>query len=111
MKILITGCAGLVGSHLVDDLLADQNQVVGIDNLSYDSEDNLFLVKKNKNFTFLKADVKNICFELSDQIFDIVYHLATIKKPHGNIVRSSYVVDENYEVYPAIELIQKMNQK
>ena len=96
MKVLVTGCAGLIGSHLVDDLLKSGNQVVGIDNLSYGNLDNLVFARKRKNFIFLNVDVKNICFELSNKEFDIVYHLATIKKPHGDIVRSTYVIDENY---------------
>ena len=96
MKVLVTGCAGLIGSHLVDDLLASGNQVVGVDNLSYGNLDNLHIALKSKYFTFLNIDVKNICFELSNKEFDVIYHLATIKKPHGDIVRSTYVIDENY---------------
>ena len=50
MKVLVTGCAGLIGSHLVDDLLKSGNQVVGIDNLSYGNLDNLVFARKRKNF-------------------------------------------------------------
>ena len=96
MKVLVTGCAGLIGSHLVDDLLASGNQVVGVDNLSYGNLNNLFFAMKSENFTFINIDIKNICFELSNKIFDVIYHLATIKKPHGDIVRSNFVIDENY---------------
>ena len=96
MKVLVTGCAGLIGSHLVDDLLKSGNQVVGIDNLSYGNLDNLNIALQSKHFTFINVDVKNICFELSNKEFDVIYHLATIKKPHGDIARSTYVIDENY---------------
>ena len=33
MKVLVTGCAGLIGSHLVDELLASNHRVIGVDNL------------------------------------------------------------------------------
>lgn len=98
MKVLVTGCAGLIGSHLVDFLLDKNYHVCGIDNLSYGSLNNLDRALKNKNFTFLNVDVKNICFELSNYNFDLIFHLATLKKPFGNIIRSSLVLDENYNM-------------
>jgi len=44
MRTLVTGAAGFIGSHLVDRLLADGHQVVGIDNLSAGTTDNLMAV-------------------------------------------------------------------
>jgi len=54
MNILVTGSAGLIGSHLVDSLLRKNHHVVGIDNLSYGSKKNLIEAETNNNFTFLK---------------------------------------------------------
>ena len=60
MRILVTGSAGLIGSHLVDSLLRKNHHVVGIDNLSYGSKNNLIEAETNNNFRFLKSDVKDI---------------------------------------------------
>ena len=48
MRILVTGCAGLIGSHLVDNLIESGYEVVGIDNLSYGSLNNLCNVINSK---------------------------------------------------------------
>ena len=54
MNILITGAAGLIGSHLADKLLMDGHNVIGIDNLSFGSIDNLKIASKSNNFIFHK---------------------------------------------------------
>ena len=53
-KALVTGAAGFIGSHLVDQLLSENYQVVGIDNLSTGSLSNLNLAIKNSAFNFSK---------------------------------------------------------
>ena len=53
MKILVTGAAGLIGSHLCDELLEIGCEVVGVDNLSYGNKENL---PNHENFRFLGAD-------------------------------------------------------
>ena len=58
MRILVTGCAGLIGSHLVDDLLNLNHNVVGVDDLSFGKMSNLYLSQNSKNFQFEKLDVK-----------------------------------------------------
>jgi UDP-glucose 4-epimerase len=73
MKILVTGGAGFIGSHIVDRLIEENHKVVVVDNLSTGNRDNL-----NKKAEFLK---KNICDKkLADvfkkEKFDYVFHLA-----------------------------------
>ena len=58
MTILVTGCAGFIGSHLCEKLLEKNINVYGIDNINdyYDigqKEDNLKLLSKYKNFSLL----------------------------------------------------------
>ncbi len=83
-KILVTGCAGFIGSHLVEKLLKNKWKIVGIDNFNdyYDpkiKQNNISDSLKNKNFKLYIADVFN--FEAMKPIFskekpDVVVHLA-----------------------------------
>ena len=57
MRIVLTGAAGFVGSHLADRLLADGNTVIGFDNLSTGSRANLSAAEASPRFTFVEADV------------------------------------------------------
>ena len=57
MKILVTGGAGFIGSHLTDRLLAENNQVVALDNLSLGRKSNLKQASENPNFTFIEEDI------------------------------------------------------
>src|SRR6056297_1143722 len=72
-KILVTGGAGFIGSHIVDKLISQNNKVVIIDNLSTGQKENI-----NKKARFYKADITN---KKIKEIFkkekpDIVFHLA-----------------------------------
>lgn len=79
MKILITGGAGFIGSHLCDYLLKENNSVVVIDNLLLGRESNISHLYGNSNFRFYKKDILNYG-DMSDifrkENFDIVFHFA-----------------------------------
>jgi len=57
MRILITGAAGFLGSHLCDRMLAEGHKVVGMDNFVTGNRENLVHLVRNKDFTFKRHDV------------------------------------------------------
>jgi len=62
MRILITGAAGFLGSHLCERLLQDGHKVIGMDNFITGSPDNLAHLAGNPNFLFIHHDVSNFIF-------------------------------------------------
>lgn len=62
MRILITGAAGFLGSHLSDRLISDGHEVVGLDNFITGSRDNIAHLMGNEKFTFFKHDISNYIF-------------------------------------------------
>jgi len=77
MKVLLTGGAGFVGSHLADALLARGHQVMAIDDLSTGSMDNIAHLKGRPGFEYVIDTIMNepLTAELIDRA-DIVFHLA-----------------------------------
>ncbi|MBP9779278.1 GDP-mannose 4,6-dehydratase [Candidatus Gracilibacteria bacterium] len=59
MVILVTGCAGFIGSNIVERLLQIGDTVIGLDNLEYGHYKNIAEFESNKNFTFYKEDIRN----------------------------------------------------
>jgi len=85
-KILVTGVAGFLGSHLLDTLLGAGHQVVGIDSLVMGSLDNIAQHAAHAGFHFLQRDVMDLdTFADLALDFDCVVHLAACKIPrYGN---------------------------
>lgn len=77
MKILITGGAGFIGSHLAEYLLAQGNHVFVIDDLSTGAIENIVHLKENPRFHYTIDTIMNIqaAAELVDRC-DLVHHLA-----------------------------------
>jgi len=77
LKILITGGAGFIGSHLAERLLGQGHQVVVIDDLSTGSLANLAGVRGHPNFSFVLDSVRNSnTMHLLIEKSDVIYHLA-----------------------------------
>jgi UDP-glucose 4-epimerase len=76
-KVLVTGGAGFIGSHLVDLLVGRGLMVVVLDNLTGGSRANLQLSSTKPNFTFVEGDLKDSSetVEALDNV-DVVYHFA-----------------------------------
>ncbi len=83
MKVVITGAAGFVGSHLADRYLADRHQVVGIDNLITGDLGNLALARANPHFEYINADVAVEGYDLAHACggADLIVHCASPASP------------------------------
>ena len=119
MKILVTGAAGLIGSHLCDELLSIGCEVVGVDNLSYGNKKNL---PNHENFRFLDADCTEDFWRLSKTCmcevscdcdlsgFHYVFHLASAKKTFpsnteielSQVNTSSWVMENNSKMIRSV---------
>ena len=100
-KILVTGCAGFIGSHVSEFLLKRGDIVIGIDNLNdyYDvkrKENNLKILEKYDNFTFYKHDIceTNIISTLKP---DKICHLASMAGVRYSIEHPKLYVKVNIE--------------
>jgi|TARA_B100001094_G_scaffold238699_1_gene234159 UDP-glucose 4-epimerase len=96
MKILVTGAAGLIGSHTTDLLIEAGHMVDGIDDLSYGTLNNLSDAIKNKNFKFIHDKVENI--DKYKTKYDVIYHFASLKKAWDGSVLSADILDTNYHM-------------
>jgi len=79
MRILITGGAGFIGSHLADRLLAEGHSVIAIDNLATGHTRNIEHLAGNERFHFIKHDVTEYMY-IEGQL-DVVLHLASLPSP------------------------------
>jgi dTDP-glucose 4,6-dehydratase len=80
MRVLITGAAGFLGSHLCDRLIKEGHQVVAMDNFITGSPDNLAHLAGNENFLFIRHDVSNFIFVPGS--IDGVMHFASPASPN-----------------------------
>ncbi len=76
MKILITGGAGFIGSHLVDKLMRTNNELVVLDNLSSGRKENIGKYFRNKKFKLHKVDLLNDDITKYFSGVDEIWHFA-----------------------------------
>ncbi len=79
MRILVTGGAGFIGSHLCDRLLAEGHEVIAMDNLITGSTDNIAHLAGRRDFQFIFHDVTNYIYVRGK--LDAVMHLASPASP------------------------------
>ena len=80
MRVLITGGAGFLGSHLCDRFLEEGHDVIAMDNLITGSTDNIGHLAGNERFTFIKHNVSNYIYV--DGPLDAVLHFASPASPN-----------------------------
>jgi UDP-glucuronate 4-epimerase len=117
-RILVTGAAGFIGSNLVDSLLKDRYQVMGIDNFDpfYDraiKEHNLQDALLNSEFSFVEGDVRDV--KLINKCFtefrpDVVVHLAAKAGVQPSLVDPQAYFDVNIMgTLNLLEIMRKNN--
>jgi len=80
MRVLITGAAGFLGSHLCDRLLKEGHEVIGMDNFITGNPENLAHLAGNPAFSFIRHDVANFIFVPGK--VDAVMHFASPASPN-----------------------------
>ncbi len=80
MRILITGAAGFLGSHLSERLLSEGHSVIGMDNFLTGDPQNIANLSTNENFSFIRHDVSNFIFVPGK--LDAVLHFASPASPN-----------------------------
>lgn len=89
--ILVTGGAGFIGSHIVEELLKSNAKVVVLDNLSTGFRENVSLFLGHPNYKFIEGDIRdmNTCIQASKDVYAICHQAAlgsvprSIEFPHN----------------------------
>ena len=113
MRAYITGCAGFIGSNMVETLLAKGWEIVGVDNLSTGRKEFVNKFFENKKFKFLNIDLLNQN-EISETIkgSDYVFHFSAnadvrngLKQPVKDLEQNTIVTSN------VLEAMRKANVK
>ena len=80
MRILLTGAAGFLGSHLTDRLISEGHAVIGLDNFITGKKENITHLQDNDSFIFIQHDVSNFISVPGD--VDFVVHFASPASPN-----------------------------
>lgn len=115
MKVLVTGCAGFIGSTLCERLLGLGYAVIGIDNFDkfYDKSiklQNLSLLLKTPGFTFYETDIcdRSLLMSIPEEGIDAVIHLAAKAGVRPSILNTVDYVDVN--IHGTLNLLDFMRK-
>jgi len=108
-RILVTGAAGFLGSHLCDALLASGHSVVAVDNLLTGRKENLQHLARNSKFEFVERD---ICKPFDLGHVDQIYHLASPASPVDYMTHGIATLKVGSEgTFNALELARKYSAR
>ena len=110
-KIMITGGAGFIGSHLTQKLINENNEVVVLDNLSTGNELNLNSCIEEKNFKLIVEDLKN---QKSDHLKDIdtIFHMAADPEVRTGVSNPKLAYEQNIQnTFELLENVRKNDIK
>ncbi|CAB50503.1 NAD-dependent epimerase/dehydratase family protein [Pyrococcus abyssi] len=113
MKVLVTGGAGFIGSHLVDRLMEDGYEVRVLDDLSAGSLENLNRWLENENFEFIRGDMRDykIVKEAVDDV-EVVFHLAANPEVRISSQSPELLYETNVLItYNLLQAIRESNVK
>ena len=85
MKILVTGGAGFLGSHLCDRLISDGHEVICLDNFFTGSKQNIIHLLDNPNFELMRHDVVDPFKAEVDQIYNLACPASPIHYQHDPV--------------------------
>lgn len=105
-RILITGGAGFIGSHLCKKLLDEGNFVICLDNLFTGSTENIETLISNKNFKFVNHDIVNPYDEKVDQIYNLA---CPASPPHYQFDPVKTTKTSVFGIINMLELAKKNN--
>lgn len=93
MRILITGGAGFIGSHLCERLLNEGSEVICVDNLFTGSKENIIHLLDNKRFEFVRHDIVNPLNVEVDQIYNLACPASPVHYQYNPIktVKTSFL--------------------
>lgn len=109
LKSLVTGAAGFIGSHLVDQLMKAGHEVVAIDNEINGSWSNLTQWEENQRFKKVHQDILEI--QPNDQNFkdcDYVFHLASLECPTTSLSNPEIFFSTN--IHGTVKVLQASRQ-
>ena len=113
MRCIVTGASGFIGSHLVDALLADGHEVLGVDDLSTGRLKNLDAARNNVAFRFLEKNIRDLCkADLPFADCDWFFHLAGRADLVPSIVNPEDYFQVNVEgTFRALQLSRELGVK
>lgn len=116
-RVLVTGGAGFIGSHLCKDLISNNYEVICIDNLITGKKENIQELLGNKNFTFIEHDITKQLSALNSSLsaLNYIFHLASPaspnkKSPHSYINHPiETLLTNSVGTYNLLELAKENN--